>query len=174
LAYAQIIKSGGISSEWQYPYTSYFGDAFSCQSKNSAAKLKGYTTLPSNQYAPIVSHLASVGPLAINVDASAWSAYESGVFNGCNQQNPDIDHVVQLVGYGTDTKLNMDYWLVRNSWSPSWGEDGYIRLYRSSSEGCGVDLKPQDGTGCNGGPANVTVCGTCALWYDTSYPVVSI
>jgi len=174
LAYAQIIKSGGLASEWTYPYTSYFGSAFSCQSKSKVAMLKGYTKLPSNEYEPIVNHLATVGPLAINVDASSWSAYESGVFNGCNQVNPDIDHVVQLVGYGTDTKLNMDYWLVRNSWSPSWGEDGYVRLYRTSSKRCGWDTRPQDGTGCNGGPTEVNVCGTCGLWYDTSYPVVSV
>ncbi len=65
----------------------------------------------------------------INVDASAWSAYETGVFNSCNQANPDIDHVVQLVGYGTDPSQG-DYWLVRNSWNTMWGESGYIRLKR--------------------------------------------
>jgi hypothetical protein len=32
----------------------------------------------------------------INVDASSWHAYESGVFDGCNQTNPDINHVVQV------------------------------------------------------------------------------
>ncbi len=77
--------------------------------------------------------LATTGPLAVNVDASSWSGYESGVFDGCNQQNPDIDHVVQLVGYGTDPSQG-DYWLVRNSWSPAWGEAGYIRLARTSNE----------------------------------------
>jgi cathepsin L len=45
------------------------------------------------------------GPLAINVEAITWGAYETGVFDGCNQTNPDIDHVVQLVGYGNDEKL---------------------------------------------------------------------
>ena len=38
---------------------------------------------------------------------------------------------VQLVGYGTDDKNGGgDYWLVRNSWTPLWGENGYIRLAR--------------------------------------------
>jgi len=116
---------------------------------------------------PIMDHLATVGPLAVNVDASAWSSYETGIFNGCNQTNPDIDHVVQLVGYGDG------YWLIRNSWSPTWGEKGYVRLYRGDRERCGVDLSPQDGTGCNGGPSTVTVCGNCGLWYDTSFPVIA-
>ena len=42
----------------------------------------------------------------------------------------DIDHAVQLVGYGTD---KLPYWTVRNSWSDSWGEKGFIRIDRTSS-----------------------------------------
>ena len=44
--------------------------------------------------------------------------------------------VVQLVGYGTDSK-DGDYWIVRNSWGTKWGEDGYIRLKRESETKCG-------------------------------------
>lgn len=58
--------------------------------------------------------LAFVGPLAVNVDASDWKNYESGVFGGCDvKNNIDINHVVQLVGYGNDEK-NGRYWIVRN------------------------------------------------------------
>jgi cathepsin L len=40
-------------------------------------------------------HLSNVGPLAVNVDASSWFEYESGIFNGCtNLSDIDIDHVV--------------------------------------------------------------------------------
>ena len=50
------------------------------------------------QAAPLLNAVATVGPIAISVDASAWSAYESGVFDGCSSTNIDIDHAVQLVG----------------------------------------------------------------------------
>jgi len=93
------------------------------------------------------------------------------VFIRCDQKSVDIDHVVQLVGYGVDPSLG-SYWLIRNSWGSSWGEDGYIRLARNSKATCGTDNSPQDGTGCNGGPPSVTVCGECGILYDVSYPVV--
>jgi len=173
LAYAQIMQTGGLSTEWTYPYKSYFGSNFQCGNVDEFARVQNFTVLPSNQYAPVMQALATVGPLAINVDASSWGDYESGVFNGCNQTHPDIDHVVQLVGYGTDATLGA-YWIVRNSWNPMWGEDGYIRLFRQTgTQVCGVDLQPQDGTGCNGGPSTVVVCGTCAILYDVSYVSVS-
>jgi len=176
LAYSQILKIGGLTSEWMYPYISWSGKNYDCRLNTSHvipyAVLSGFEVLPSNQLAPVLQALANKGPLAVNVDASAWSEYESGVFDGCNQTNPDINHVVQLVGYGTDKKFG-DYWIIRNSWTPFWGENGYIRIRRTSTPRCGIDLKPSDGTGCNDGPSQVTVCGTCAILYDVSYPVIA-
>ena len=43
-----------------------------------------------------------MGPVAVIVDSSAWGPYDSGVFTGCNNTDPILDHVVQAVGYGTD------------------------------------------------------------------------
>ena len=85
----------------------------------------------------------------------------------------DINHVVVLVGYGTDADGGGDYWLVRNSWGVTWGEQGYIRLKRDPVENtpCGVDPQPWDGTGCwaeKDTPQNP--CGQCGVVFDASYP----
>jgi cathepsin L len=178
LAMARIIQMGGLSSEWTYSYQSYWGKNFQCQFNTSQtapiAKLSAYVDCPSNEYSPIIAAVAHAGPLVISVDASSWFAYESGVFDGCNQTNPDIDHAVQLVGYGTDAQHG-DYYLVRNSWSSQWGDQGYIKLRRTANEQtrCGTDLNPSDGTGCANGPKTVTVCGTCGILYDVSYPIMA-
>jgi len=173
LAFQQIINIGGLSSEWTYPYSSYFGDNGMCNSSRfkPEVQLSSFGNLPTNEADPIVAHLLQKGPLAISVDASKWSQYEGGVFDGCNQTNPDLDHAVQLVGFGTDSQFG-DYWLVRNSWSPSWGEGGFIRLKRSKKEPCGYDITPQDGDGCANQTKPEYVCGTCGVLYDAVFPVI--
>jgi len=174
LAFQSVMDYGGIASEWTYPYLSYQAKNFTCAfSKETppVGKITNYTLLPHNQYEPIMQTIVD-HPLAITVDASLWSDYEGGIFNGCNQSYPHLDHIVQLVGYGSES--GSDYWIVRNSWNPSWGENGYIRLLRhGNNDTCGIDLWPQDGTACNGGPPNITVCGTCGILYDVSFPYIN-
>ena len=79
-----------------------------------------------------------------------------------------------MVGYGTAPAAEGggDYFLIRNSWTPGWGEDGYIRLARSANASCGVDVTPLDGNGCTGGPPSVEVCGQSGILYDAVYPTV--
>merc|ERR1739840_88225 len=104
--------------------------------------------------------VANQGPLAVAVAASDWGWYSGGVFDGCSyDDNIALNHAVVLVGYGTDEKEG-DYWIVRNSWGPGWGEDGHIRL-------------KMEGTACVGGPGNdqQTVCGMCGVLFDVSYPL---
>jgi len=105
--------------------------------------------------------VSTFGPISVTVDASKWSSYSSGIFDGCDPDHPSLDHGVLLVGYGYDEPTGLDYWLIRNSWGSMWGEDGYIRIARHSNEEtrCGLDA-----------PYNITVCGTCGILYDTSYP----
>ena len=47
----------------------------------------------------------------------------------------DLDHSVLLVGYGVEK--GVPYWLIKNSWSTYWGDQGYIKLSQKDNN-CGV------------------------------------
>lgn len=133
--------------------------------------LRSWERLPENKYLPVLKAVATHGPVAISVAARAWSSYGSGLFDGCSK-DAVIDHAVTLIGYGKDSRYGAKYWLVKNSWGNSWGEDGNIRMLRKDTEDsyCGTDNQPEVGTGCDGGPSEVTVCGMCGILYDTVVP----
>lgn len=80
------------------------------------------------------------GPLAVGVDAGSerFRFYSEGIYHrdACGTRPRDLDHAVVLVGYGTSDE-GEDYWLVRNSWSKLWGDDGYIKISRSGND-CGI------------------------------------
>jgi len=129
----------------------------------------GYTKLKVNDYTALIQAV-QIGPIAISLDAGGFAEFQNyggGVVNCGNSW--DVDHAVQLVGYGTD---GSDYWLVRNSWGSGWGESGYIRLKRfgEGNEPCGTDSTPQDGDACEGDTKPRTFCGSCAILSDSSYP----
>ena len=106
--------------------------------------------------------------------------YKSGVYTSdtCKSGPLDVNHAVVMVGYGTDEDTGLDYFLIRNSWKPTWAEHGYIRLLRTDPDSlddpdtnCGMDTKPQDGTGCKGDTDPVKVCGTSAILFDNLIPL---
>jgi len=128
----------------------------------------GWERLPENKYEPLLHAVSQRGPVAISVAASRWFAYKFGIFNRC--WSVVINHAVVLVGYGQE--MGTKYWLVQNSWGYRWGEAGKIRILRKDNDenDCDTDYQPEVGTGCDGGPSSVRVCGPCGILYDSALP----
>jgi len=124
---------------------------------------------PNNKAEPLMQSIVNNGPTVVAVDANNWFDYESGIFDGCDK-DAELGHAVLAVGYGQDQ--GKKYWTIQNSWGADWGENGFIRILKHEDEDswCGQDKKPQEGEGCDGGPAEVTVCGNCGILYDPLVP----
>ena len=87
------------------------------------ASIVGFSNLPTNSYKNLMMAVATMGPIAVSVAASNWGLYKKGIFDDDKVENRNLNHEVVLEGYGTDAKTGMDYWLIRNSWGPQWGEE---------------------------------------------------
>jgi len=98
------------------------------------------------------------GPVAVGFLVNdAFRTYSSGVFVDPGQQvnsefNPivSVNHAVLCVGYGVcganDPECNginegMRYWIVKNSWGKSFGENGYFKIIRGVNE-LGIESMP--------------------------------
>ncbi|KAH0866426.1 LOW QUALITY PROTEIN: hypothetical protein HID58_083637 [Brassica napus] len=127
-AFTYIAKNGGISSEDAYPYQERDG---TCQSQaEPAMQIRGFQYVPRNNERALLEAV-SMQPVSVSRIAGlaeSFSHYSSGVYSdpACGIATT---HAVTLVGYGTSPE-RIKYWLAKNSWGETWGENGYIRLRR--------------------------------------------
>merc|ERR1712137_1074612 len=127
-AFQYVIDNNGIDTESSYPYETTEGDC-RFERANVGATAKSYSNIRSGDEEPLrlllllkdqfqlpsmlPPHLSSFTP-----KVSMWN------------------HTVLAIGYGSDAAG--DYWLIKNSWGTSWGENGYIKMARNLNNQCGV------------------------------------
>eukprot|EP00824_Muranothrix_gubernata_P018174 TRINITY_DN37089_c0_g1_i1.p1 TRINITY_DN37089_c0_g1~~TRINITY_DN37089_c0_g1_i1.p1 ORF type:complete len:361 (+),score=80.85 TRINITY_DN37089_c0_g1_i1:93-1085(+) len=134
----KFLEVTGIESEKDYPYKAR---EMKCQKEkfNPVWHIGGYVDVGEYDN-PALLNALSKQPIAIAIEADefVFDFYRHGIIKwGCGQ---NLDHGVLLVGAGEDDGVK--YWKVKNSWGPSWGEDGYVRIKRETEKGkkseCGV------------------------------------
>jgi len=136
-----VINWGGLESETNYPYTG--GDG-ACQMNNDtkfADSMRNYTCLSNPDPADednMVNVLIQKGPLSVALNADLLMSYSGGIIQGDSNScsGTFLNHAVLIVGYGEDN--GQKYWIVKNSWGTSWGEQGYFRLERGGGA-CGIN-----------------------------------
>ena len=137
----QYAKDNGMCLENDYPYTAKEGD---CKKCGPVVSVTGCVDVTKNNQVDL-KEAVSRGPvsIAIEADTKAFQLYTSGVLTG-DACGTNLDHGVLIVGYGEESGI--EYWLVKNSWGPSWGDHGYIKIERSDSTNdkgvCGIAMQP--------------------------------
>jgi C1A family cysteine protease len=137
----------GMCEELSQPY---LAKKTSCSKCVPVSFFKGCVDVtPNNEVA--LKDAVRRGPVsvAIEADASVFQFYRSGIITS-SKCGTNLDHGVLVVAYGTDN--GVDYWTIKNSWGPAWGENGYVRV------------------GANFGSKNGP--GICGIAMQPSYPVV--
>ncbi|XP_023175502.2 cathepsin L1-like [Drosophila hydei] len=129
-----IKKMKGIDLERSYPYRGLTGKCHFKRKFVGASINKIFQVRPGNEHR--LAHSVSKGPVAAVISHAAIAHYKSGVFH-----NPDCgespDYAVLIVGYGHCNHFG-DYWIVKTSLGPQWGDKGYLKLARNKHNLCGI------------------------------------
>jgi len=145
-AFAFEENEKGLCTESDYPYVA---DQQTCADKAcknvEGSEISGFKDVKPRSHKEMMKALA-IQPISIAIEADqlAFQFYQDGVFS--SDCGTDLDHGVLAVGYGTDEGEG-DYYLVKNSWGDLWGDGGYIKLARDTSQNeddgkCGILLSP--------------------------------
>merc|ERR1719203_818213 len=141
--FTMSLKNGiGLEPEHAYPYTASDGQCRASKSQE-VAFISGWKQVSTNED-QIAAALMQYGPLAIGINAGPMQFYFGGISDPwsifCNPQA--LDHGVAIVGFGVSPAgvilSSKKYWIIRNSWGPSWGEKGYYRIVRGYGM-CGLN-----------------------------------
>jgi C1A family cysteine protease len=133
--YRYIQKFPHVCTEQSYPYTATVKKCQRTCNQSISLRIRRITL-----YFSEVRLLEAVllQPVPVSIHASeSFRLYQSGILDPTDcAKRPN--HAVSLVGFGTEN--GTDYWILRNSWGATWGENGYFRLRRGVNR-CAIGLR---------------------------------
>jgi len=135
-------NSKGLCSLEDYPYVGYKHIFFGCSQYSAECKPRPFTKVVKYEDVehtePALKEAISKQPVSVAINAATreFQLYNEGVFEP-DECDGRVDHGVLAVGYGS-TDDNKGYWLIKNSWGTSWGEDGYVKMSINNNNEPGV------------------------------------
>lgn len=130
-------QNGQFMLESDYPYQAAVGKCAYDPSK-AVGEITASTYIEDGDENDLKEKVASTGVVAVCINAAniKFMSYTSGIYDNEECKVNEPDHAVAVIGYGSENGI--DFWIVRNSWGDSWGENGYIRMIRNKNNQCGI------------------------------------
>jgi len=122
------VAQHGQVTETDYPYTSGHGDSGTCQTRGTPVARVSQANKVGRWSSKALLAAIAEGPVSVTVEADTkvFQAYTGGIMNS-KECGTSLDHAITAVGYGTSS-TGQQYYIVRNSWSAAWGDNGYINI----------------------------------------------
>lgn len=91
----------------------------------------------SSKVVDIQTEIITNGPVEVSFAVyEDFATYTSGVYIHHNGSLLGY-HAVKNIGWGVDS-AGVDYWIIQNSWNPTWGMEGFFYIRRGTDE-CGIE-----------------------------------
>jgi len=123
----EYVAQHGQVTEAEYPYTAGTGTSGTCQKKGTPVAFVSKVNTVKRWSADSLIAAIAQGPVSVTVEADTkvFQGYTGGIMNS-KECGTSLDHAITAVGYGV--KDGQQYYIVRNSWGPTWGDAGYINI----------------------------------------------
>jgi len=129
-AFEYVITNNGQCSEIDYPYKGVDSKCHNkkCPLVHGTNISSCYIIQQKNERA--LGYYITKQPISIGIQAGCptFQHYKSGIYDDTSCYSNSIDHGVLIVGF--NDAVDIPYYLVKNSWSSSWGDFGYIQIKR--------------------------------------------
>lgn len=132
----EFLENYGTCSYHCKPYTSFDGFVPVCynQCNNRAHSYFKWKTkkdsiiVIEDDVQKIKEEIFKNGPVTTQMQTfTDMFSYKSGIYMH-TKGKPSDAHAITIVGWGQNPILKVDYWIIRNSWGPEWGENGYFKV----------------------------------------------
>ena len=140
----KYMETTGVVTDGCFPYGAGAGKppacSHTCADGEKYIKYHAADTFQLETEQDIQKAIMTDGPVEGGFTVyKSFMSYTSGVYQHHWWQVWDTvegGHAIKIIGWGEENGL--PYWLVANSWSTQWGEDGFFKILRGKNE-CGIE-----------------------------------
>ncbi|KAK2524429.1 Blm [Columba guinea] len=136
-AFEYILYNRGLMGEDTYPYRAENGTC-KFQPEKAIAFVRDVINITQYDEDGMVEAVGKHNPVSFAFEVTSnFMHYRKGVYSNprCEHTPDKVNHAVLAVGYGEED--GTPFWIVKNSWGPLWGMDGYFLIERGKNM-CGL------------------------------------